>query len=54
MALLAPTGVNKQGFMFELLYGNEVKLKNRSLCKDIDKGIIKYHFEIGAGDAKFE
>lgn len=53
MALLAPTGVNKQGFMFELLYGNEVKLKNKSFCKDIDLGIVKYHFEVGAGDAKF-
>lgn len=53
MALLAPTGRNQQGFMFELLYGNDIKLKNRSLCKDLDLGIIKYHFEIGAGDAKY-
>lgn len=53
MALLAPTGVNKQGFMFELLHGNEVKLKNKSLCKDLDLGIIKYHFEIGAKGFKF-
>lgn len=53
MALLAPTGVNKQGFTFELLYGNEVKVKNRSLCKKVDLGIIKYHFEVGAGNANW-
>lgn len=52
-ALLAPTGVNKQGFMFELLYGNEVKIKNKSLCKDIDLGIVKYHFELGATEGKW-
>ncbi len=53
MALLAPTGVNKQGFMFELMDGNVVKLKNKSLCKSVDLGIVKYHFEIGAGNTKF-
>lgn len=48
MALIAPTGKNQQGFKFELLENNVVKLTNKSLCKDIDKGIVKYHFELGA------
>lgn len=47
-ALLAPTGRNQQGFMFELLPDHKVKVKNRSLCKDVDLGIIKYHFELGS------
>lgn len=50
-ALLAPTGKNQQGFVFELLSNDKVKIKNRSLCKNVDLGIIKYHFEIGANDA---
>lgn len=49
MALLAPTGINQQGFMFELKDGNKVKLTNSSKCQDLDLGIVKYHFEIGAG-----
>lgn len=54
MALLAPTGRNQQKFKITLLENNKVKIKNRSLCGDIDLGIIKYHFGIGAGSAKFE
>ena len=53
-ALLAPTGINQQGFKFQLLSNNRVKVKNRSFCRDVDLGIVKYHFEVGAGDAKFE
>lgn len=52
-ALLAPTGVNKQGFKFTLLNNNKVKVKNRSLCKKVDLGIIKFHFELGAGKENF-
>lgn len=47
-ALLAPTGRNQQGFMFELLKDNKVSIKNKSLCKQVDLGIVKYHFEIGS------
>lgn len=47
-ALLAPTGRNQQGFSIELLNGNLVKIKNRSLCNKVDLGIIKYHFKFGA------
>lgn len=47
-ALLAPTGRNQQGFMIELKPDNKVTIKNKSLCKHVDLGIIKYHFEIGS------
>lgn len=53
LALLAPTGVNQQGFKFKLLKNNVVKLTNHSLCNKIDVGILKYHFELGAGHNKF-
>lgn len=54
MALIAPTGRNQQAFSFQLLPDKVVKVKNHSLCKDIDLGIIKYHFELGAGQTKFK
>ena len=49
MALLAPTAVNQQKFEFALK-DDEVEIidKGRILSK-IDKGIVKYHFEIGSG-----
>ncbi len=53
MALLAPTGRNQQKFNISLLENKVVKIKNKSLCGDIDKGIIKCHFEIGAGKTNF-
>lgn len=52
-ALLAPTGVNQQGFKITLLDYNQVKITNCSLCSDIDLGIVKCHFEIGAGKENF-
>lgn len=52
-ALLAPTGRNAQGFKLWLLGDNQVKIKNRSLCKRLDLGIVKYHFEMGAGRENF-
>lgn len=52
-ALLAPTGVNRQGFKISLLDKNQVKICNCSLCGDIDLGIVKYHFEKGAGKDNF-
>ncbi len=54
MALLAPTGRNQQGFCFELLEDKEIMLTNRSLCREVDLGIVMYHFEIGAGTNKFK
>lgn len=53
-ALLAPTAMNKQKFRFSL-DGNKVKIDTASgVCTQIDIGIVKYHFEIGAGKENFE
>ncbi len=52
-AMLAPTGVNKQGFKFER-DGNRVKMIiGNSTLSQIDGGIVKYHFEMGAGTENF-
>ena len=52
-ALLAPTAMNQQKFTFSLS-GNQVSLKpGIGFYSKIDKGIVKYHFEIGAGAANF-
>ena len=50
-ALLAPTAINMQDF--ELLgRGNEVSASYAaSPFSGVDLGIVKYHFELGAGDA---
>lgn len=54
-ALFAPTAMNQQKFRFILVDDNKVKAENRArVCGEIDLGIAKYHFEIGAGDAEFE
>lgn len=54
-ALLAPTAMNKQKFRFTMLGGNKVKAEaNGKSSSSIDLGIVKYHFEIGAGDAEYE
>lgn len=48
-AQLAPTAMNQQKFLFEL-DGNIVKLKPLlGFYTKLDLGIVKYHFEIGAG-----
>ena len=47
--ILAPSASNRQGFLFTLSNGLvSVESKNR-----IDLGIVKYHFEIGAGKENF-
>ncbi len=52
--MLAPTAMNKQKFRFSL-DGNKVKIDTVSgVCTKIDLGIVKYHFEIGAGKENFE
>ena len=56
-ALLAPTAVNQQKFFFEYLAGDKVSAKRGvSLVgyTRIDLGIVKYHFEVGAGKENFE
>lgn len=53
-ALLAPTAMNQQKFLFSL-EGNKVKVDTASgVCVKIDVGIAKCHFEIGAGKDNFE
>jgi len=53
-ALLAPTAMNKQAFV---LKGNRNKVAiscDNGVYTNIDKGIVKYCFEIGAGKENFE
>ena len=54
-ALLAPTAVNQQKFKFILRGGNKVEAKtwfSMAGYTNIDLGIVKYHFETGAGKEK--
>ena len=60
-ALLAPTAVNQQKFSFE--YVGEENGRHKVRAKkgfslvgytQMDLGIAKYHFEIGAGEVNFE
>ena len=53
-ALLAPTAVNQQKFRFERK-GDTVTAKAGKIgpCLKIDLGIVKCHFEIGAGKDNF-
>ena len=56
-ALLAPTAVNQQKFKFILRDGNKVETKTFASLwgyTQIDLGIVKYHFEIGAGKVHFQ
>ena len=49
-ALLAPTAMNQQKFTFSLT-DNRVSVKaGMGFYAKIDLGIVKYHFEIGAGE----
>lgn len=52
-ALLAPTAMNQQKFKFSCS-GDEVTVRpGLGICSKIDMGIVKYHFEIGAGKENF-
>lgn len=53
-ALLAPTAMNQQKFVFSLS-GNKVSAKaGVGFYTKMDLGIVKYHFELGAGKDKFD
>ena len=55
-ALLAPTALNQQKFYFTYHdEDNTVSAKaKRGFYTKIDLGIVKYHFEVGAGTENFE
>ena len=55
-ALLAPTAINQQKFKFILHPGNVVEAKalfSMAGYSRLDLGIVKCHFEIGAGKESF-
>ena len=55
-ALLAPTAINQQKFKFFLREGNQVEARplfSLAGYTVIDLGIVKCHFEIGAGEENF-
>lgn len=57
-ALLAPTAINQQKFLFVLHDNNRVEAKPNFLLigsyVHTDLGIVKYHFEVAAGKENFE
>ena len=53
-ALLTPTALNKLSF-FVKGQGNKVALTYKEgAFAGVDKGLVKYHFELGAGKENFE
>ena len=53
-ALLAPTAINQQKFRFILHGEEEVELRSGiGFYSKVDKGIVRLHFEIGAGINNF-
>lgn len=54
-ALYAPSALNQQKYRFELLDNNEVKVSSpKGHLRKVDLGIVKYHFELGAGIENFK
>ena len=54
-AMRAPTAINQQKFIITLLEDGKVQAKARfGPCSKIDLGIVKYHFEVGAGKENFK
>lgn len=49
-ALLAPTAMNQQKFTIDYKDGKVIARALSGFYTKIDLGIVKYHFEIGAGD----
>ena len=48
-ALLAPTAMNQQKFMLTYADGRVTATEGKGFYTKIDLGIVKYHFEVGAG-----
>lgn len=53
-AMLAPTAVNQQKFLLTLENDTVHAKALVGFYSKMDLGIVKYHFEIGAGDADFK
>lgn len=54
-ALLAPTAINQQKFVFSLDGDKpDVKVSGKGPFVKLDLGIVKYHFEIGSGRKLFD
>ena len=54
-AMTAPTAINQQAFKFTLIGENKVKAEaTGARYAKMDLGIVKYHFELGAGNTEFE
>lgn len=54
LAMLAPTAINQQKFLFTLNNDTVSAKALRGFYSKIDLGIAKYHFEVGAGNAEFK
>ena len=55
MVLFAPSAVNQKKWTFEYVSPNGVKIQSvGKLFPNVDLGIAKYHFEVGAGKENFE
>lgn len=52
--LLAPTAMNQQKFLFTLTDGQASAQATGGFYSKIDLGIVKYHFEVGAGTGHFQ
>ena len=53
-ALKAPTATNQQSFRFALENGKVNAKATGGFYSDVDLGIVKYHFELGAGKENFD
>lgn len=53
-ALLAPTALNQQKFVFSLENDKVSAKAGLGFYSKIDLGIAKYHFELGAGTDNFK
>ncbi len=52
-ALLAPTAINQQKFYLKLNENRVLAKAGLGPCAKMDLGIVKYHFELGAGKENF-
>lgn len=52
-AMLAPTAVNQQKFMITLDGDTVIAKAGKGFYTKMDLGIVKYHFEVGAGRENF-